>query len=275
MSAPTTRQALAEQITARLAADADALAARWAASGPIRHLAVDALLPEEDARAIAAAFPPEDQLVLHRSIREFKYIGVQMDSYDPLIEEVTYAFQEPSVVEAVGRITALPELLPDAQLYAGGVSSMVTGHYLHPHLDNSHDAERRRWRALNLLYYVTPGRHADQGGNLELWPQGTGRGRVSIPSDFNRLVIMETHNRSLHSVSPLVSGPPRRCVSNYYFSPRPVRPDDSFHVTSFRGRPGAWGLDAVLRADAALRMGLRRLRAGGLRRTTHIYDKRP
>ncbi|MCU4185672.1 2OG-Fe(II) oxygenase [Acidiferrimicrobium sp. IK] len=273
MTVSSTRQTLAGHIASRLEADGDQLAAGWAASGTIRHFCVDGLLPDDDARAVAAAFPGEDRLELHKSIRELKYIGVQMDRFDPLIEEVTYAFQDPRVVAAVGRITGIPELLPDAQLYAGGVSSMEPGHYLHPHLDNSHDAERDRWRVLNLLYYVTPDRHADQGGNLELWPQGMGRGRVTIPSDFNRLVVMETHGGSLHSVSPVGAGPARRCVSNYYFSPRPLRDDDRFHVTSFRARPGDRGLDALLRADAALRMGLRRLRAEGVRRTSHIYKR--
>lgn len=194
-----------------------------------------------------------------------------MHRFDPLVEEITYAFQDPAVVEMIGRITAIPQLLPDAQLYAGGISSMVAGHYLRPHVDNSHDAERQRWRTLNLLYYVSVGRGVDQGGNLELWPQGMRRARVTIPSDFNRLVVMETHGRSLHSVSPVVSGPPRRCVSNYYFSPQPVREEDRFHVTSFRARPGERGLDALLRADAAVRMGVRRVRAEGVRRTSHIY----
>ena len=269
----STRQALAEEIAARLRADRDELAGRWRTSGPVRHLSVDGLLPDEDALAIAAAFPSEDRLELHKSVREHKYIGVQMDRFDPLIEEITYAFQDPAVVSAIADITGIGGLLPDAQLYAGGISSMEVGHYLHPHLDNSHDAERDRWRALNLLYYVTPGRRADQGGNLELWPQGMGRGRVTIPSDFNRLVVMETHSGSLHSVSPVDSGPPRRCVSNYYFSAEPVRDGDRFHVTSFRARPGDRGLDVVLRADAALRMGLRRLRAEGVRRTSHIYKR--
>ncbi len=268
----STREALAEQIAARLGAGAGDLAERWATSGPIRHLVVDALLPEEDARRIAARFPSADQMELHSSIRERKHIGVQMDRYDPLIEAITFSFQEQSVVAAVERLTGVCSLLPDARLYAGGISSMEDGHFLHPHVDNSHDADRQRWRVLNLLYYVSPSRRVDQGGHLELWPQGMGRGRVTIPSDFNRLVVMETHARSLHSVSPVASGPARRCVSNYYFSTSPVRDDDRFHVTSFRAPPGSRGLDALLRADTAVRMGLRCVRARGVRRTTHIYE---
>jgi Rps23 Pro-64 3,4-dihydroxylase Tpa1-like proline 4-hydroxylase len=273
MPSTATRTALAARIVERLEPDIERLASAWAASGTIRHVVVDGLLPEDDAQRIVAAFPDQGQLVLHKSIREHKYIGVQMDRFDPLIEEITYAFQDPQVVDIVARITGLAHLLPDAQLYAGGISSMDRGQFLHPHVDNSHDAGRVRWRALNLLYYVTPGHRAERGGNLELWPNGTRRGHVTIPSDFNRLVLMETHGRSMHSVSPVRSGPPRRCVSNYYFSSVPVRDDDRFHVTSFRARPGDRALDAVLRTDALVRMGLRRLRAEGITRTSHIYRR--
>lgn len=274
MATVSTRHHIAGLLVDRLTPDVDRLAASWAASGPIRHLAVDNVLPADLVAAVADAFPPDSTLELHDTVRERKRIGVQMDRFEPLMEEVTYAFQDPMVVALVGRITSLADLVPDDRLYAGGLSSMDVGHYLHPHVDNSHDAERANWRALNLLYYVSPGRLAALGGNLELWPRGMGRGRVTIPSDFNRLVIMETHGRSLHSVSPVLSGPARRCVSNYYFAAGPLRPDDRFHVTSFRARPGRPALDVVLRADTAARMGLRRLRSGGVVATRHVYRRR-
>ena len=34
---------------------------------------------------------------------------------------------------------------------------MTEGDFLNPHIDNSHDAKRERYRRLNLLYYVSPG----------------------------------------------------------------------------------------------------------------------
>ena len=33
---------------------------------------------------------------------------------------------------------------------------MAPGHFLHPHIDNSHDMERQRYRILNLLYEMSP-----------------------------------------------------------------------------------------------------------------------
>lgn len=71
---------------------------------------------------------------------------------------------------------------------------MAHKNYLNPHLDNSHDAERERWRVLNLLYYVTPDWHLGDGGHLELWLDGPKKVPLHIESKFNRLVVMATHD---------------------------------------------------------------------------------
>ena len=71
---------------------------------------------------------------------------------------------------------------------------------------------------------------------------------------------MATHNDSWHSVSPISTNDKFRCcVSNYYFSADPLKPTDSFHVTSFRGRPEQKVVDKILQADIALRSGIRKI----------------
>jgi len=79
-----------------------------------------------------------------------------MNQYDSVLEEAIYAFQMPAVVARVEQITGLRALEPDTMLYAGGISLMGPGHFLNPHIDNSHDRTRERYRVLNLLYYVSP-----------------------------------------------------------------------------------------------------------------------
>jgi Rps23 Pro-64 3,4-dihydroxylase Tpa1-like proline 4-hydroxylase len=210
---------------------------------------------------------------LRKSLRENKYIAAQMDQYDPLLEETLFAFQDPRIVAEVGDICGMQDLSGDENLYAGGISLMEQGQFLNPHLDNSHDKDRRRWRALNILYYVSPGWKTEHGGNLEIWPHGVKQPPVTITSRFNRLAVMATHGDSWHSVSPVRYSEPRCCVSNYYFSGLPLRQDESFHVTSFRGRPEQPLRDLFLRGDTALRMGIRRFFSRGLIETDHVYKK--
>jgi Rps23 Pro-64 3,4-dihydroxylase Tpa1-like proline 4-hydroxylase len=239
----------------------------------IAYFFLDDLLPDAIALKIAESFPESNQMVLKKSIREDKYVAAQMNLYHPLLEEIIYAFQDKRVVEVVGEICSIKNLIPDENLYAGGISMMGNKQFLNPHLDNSHDKDRNLWRVLNLLYYVTPDWKEENGGNLELWPNGLDQKQITIHSKFNRLAVMATHNSSLHSVSPVVYEGYRRCVSNYYFSETPLLESDRFHVTSFRGRPENKFSDLVLRLDTFLRMNLRKMFKKGIKENPHVYKK--
>ena len=267
------RHQMADIIVARLEKDKVALREAWLASGTVSHFTVDNLLPIDIASAIRSAYPADASMKIKRSLRELKFIAAQMDQYNPLLEEAIYAFQDPRIVRVVGQITGLKELEPDEQLYAGGISMMVEGHFLNPHVDNSHDKARERYRVLNLLYYVSPDWKRENGGNLELWPEGPKGEQITVDSFFNRLAVMVTNTASWHSVSPVRVPQQRCCVSNYYFSKVSPESSDYFHVTSFRGRPEQRVRDLVLRADIALRMGLRKLFPKGVVENKHFYDK--
>jgi hypothetical protein len=141
-------------------------------------------------------------------------------------------------------------------------------------VDNSHDKSRERYRVLNLLYYVSPDWKRPNGGNLELWPEGPKGEQITIESRFNRLAVMITNKNSWHSVSEVQVDQSRCCVSNYYFSKASPEDTEYFHVTSFRGRPEQRVRDLVLRADIALRMGLRKLFPKGVVENKHFYDKK-
>jgi len=234
---------------------------------------IDNLLPEQKARKINAAFPDKSTMMLKKSLRENKYVAAQMDKYPPILEEIVYAFQEPNVLKVVEEITGIREMVPDTKLYAGGISLIAKDNFLNPHLDNSHDKERERYRVLNLLYYVTPDWSHEAGGNLELWDEGPKKDQREITSHFNRLALMATHEKSWHSVSQVMVDRSRCCVSNYYFSAKPLEDHDYFHVTSFRGRPEQPVRDLVLQGDIALRQGIRKVFKKGLTDNPHVYKQ--
>ena len=211
-------------------------------------------------------------MTLKRSIKENKHVAAQMDAYDPLLEEAVYAFQDPRVVALIGEITGFKDLEPDVDLYAGGISAMSKGAYLRPHLDNSHDKDRNRYRVLNLLYYVTPDWQQDYGGCLQLWDEGPGGLVRTFPCLFNSVVIMATAKNSWHSVNKVTHDGMRCCVSNYYFSPHSPDEVDYFHATSFRGEPGQGFLDLVMRADNALRTNILKL-CRSVYRNPHVYKR--
>lgn len=267
------RQRIADLIVSRLEPHIQALAAEFQQPGQIRSCQILDLLPPELAYEIHDRFPPSDRMMLKRSIKENKHVAAQMDAFDPLLEEAVYAFQDPRVVEQIARITGLTTLEPDVDLYAGGISAMSKGAYLRPHLDNSHDKKRERYRVLNLLYYVTPDWEESFGGSLQLWDEGPRGAPRTFPSLFNSLVIMLTNKGSWHSVNEVRHDGRRCCVSNYYFSRRSPDEADYFHATSFRGEPGQVSADLVMRADNALRTAALKLLGDKIYVNPHVYNR--
>lgn len=274
------REHLGAAIADRMAAEEASFRDQFAQPNRIHSAVVDDVLDPEVCHAIYDAFPATSAMRLRRTLRERKYVTAQMDRHDPVLEEIVYAFQHPRVVELLGRITGIADLVADEHLYAGGISVMRKGHFLNPHIDNSHDKDRQAYRVLNLLYYVTPDWRPEYGGSLELWDRGPRQaGARTIPSRSNRLVVMGTTRRSWHSVSPVTHDGARTCVSNYYFAPQPLLDDgsrasgDYFHPTSFRGFADEPVKDAMLRVDGAIRGAIRKVRRKGVVAPTHLYRR--
>jgi Rps23 Pro-64 3,4-dihydroxylase Tpa1-like proline 4-hydroxylase len=265
------RTEFATLICDRLEKERVSLREEFMQAGRIRSCIVDGLLPEEIARALYEVFPHPGEMVRKRMLREDKYVSAQLNRHARGLEEITFAFQDPRVVALLSEITVIRELLADSDLYAGGLSLMVRGSFLNPHIDNSHDASQKHYRALNLLYYVNWGWKEEYGGNLELWDRGMDNPPRVVASLFNRLVIMRTDRRAYHSVSPVLHDARRCCVSNYFFSRRPVEgTHDYSHVTTFRARPGHALTDLWLRTDSLIRaVGIRLLPY----RPSHIYKR--
>jgi Rps23 Pro-64 3,4-dihydroxylase Tpa1-like proline 4-hydroxylase len=104
-------------------------------------------------------------------------------------------------------------------------------------LDNSHDVDRKYYRTVNVLYYVSPNWQLENGGNYELWDKEI-KNRIVVPSLFNRLLVMETNRTSWHAVNPVLCNQPRCCVYNYFFSEQSPEGDDYFfNGNSFKARP--------------------------------------
>jgi Rps23 Pro-64 3,4-dihydroxylase Tpa1-like proline 4-hydroxylase len=223
------------KIIQRLDAASEQIIAQW--KNPedtlTRHFYLDELLPQSDVEEIYAAFPRNGEGFFDReSFREKKRTSANLSDFNAILSDITYAIQDARVVNKISELCSMKSIEPDPKLYAGGLSMMFPNDYLNPHIDNSHDGERTRYRRLNLLYYVSPDWSFDNGGNFELWNEERAIPKTII-SHQNRLVVMETNKTSWHSVSKVNAERPRCCVSNYYFSE--ISPDggEYFHATSF------------------------------------------
>nr|AKR05593.1 hypothetical protein [Leptospira interrogans serovar Hardjo-prajitno]AKR05594.1 hypothetical protein [Leptospira interrogans serovar Hardjo-prajitno] len=164
----------------------------------VRYCYLDGLLLESGEIRIYCVFPDKVNMRLMSSFRERKYTSKKFDQFDQILKNMTFAIQDAGVIRLIEEITGIVDQSPDPSLYAGGLSLMEKGNFLNPHIDNSHEMTRSMYRTLNLLYYVNKNWSFEKGGNLELWDKKVKR-NVTIESQFNRLVIMETNPWSWHS----------------------------------------------------------------------------
>ena len=267
------REELVRLILERLDREADKIKADFEADKGIatRFAAIDGLLPEDMARRIANSFPPVAEMRLLDSFREKKYTSKSLEKFDSLIEDITFAFQDKRVVDKVAELTGIVDAVGDPHLYAGGISAMARGHFLNPHIDNSHDGDQKNYRVLNLLYYITPDWKTENGGNLELWDLNVTK-PVEIPSLFNRLVLMSTNDKAWHSVNEVKADGTRCCISNYYFSPHSPNGNETTHVTYFMARPEQKLRRLVTKLDSEVRTLARRFRKSGFAKKD-VYEK--
>lgn len=240
----------------------------------VRHLAIDDFLPENHATEIHQSFQPASTAWREmKSFRERKLTTKQYDQFPKVLGEITFAIQDPAVVNLFAEITGIKSPVGDPGLYAGGLSMMRAGDFLNPHIDNSHDQDRKLYRRLNLLYYVTPNWKLEDGGHLELWDENVTK-PVVVESRFNRMVLMETTHTSYHSVNQVKKAGYRCCVSNYYFSPISPNGSDYFHVTEFKGRPEEPIKRAVSLVDTLVRSMVRKVKKSGLG-VRDVYEAAP
>lgn len=220
----------------------------WSESRPVQHFYIDDLLPIEVVVKASEGFPSIEQMNRRSSIREKKYTSAKMMHWGESTRDVFLALQSKGVMQAIEKVTGIKNLVGDPNGYAGGISAMEKNDFLNPHLDNSSHPKIDGYRRLNALFYVTPDWELHHGGNLELWSPDL-KQKIEVASKFNRLVVMNTNNQSLHSVNHITEPRIRKCISNYYFNDQSPMGKNYHHITSFRGRPNEPFKDLYLRLE--------------------------
>ena len=259
----------------RVLAELDRYAEAFRNGSPFRHVVIDDFLQPDVARAMLEALPGFEARHAKNEVGE-----VGRKAVVPAVRELPAPYpqidawlQTEGFLDAVSRITGIPDLLYDPDYVGGGTHENVEGAGLNMHVDFNYHPRDQSHRRLNLIVYLNPEWEEDWGGALELardpWDPED-RERIRILPAFNRAVIFETHEHSWHGF-PTIELPEdrkqltRRSFAIYlYTRERPAEESAPAHATVYVPDPPAAHLVpgyALRERDVAeLAHGYRRVR---------------
>jgi hypothetical protein len=225
----------------------EALAGRFAAAEPFRHVVIDDFFAAEQAERLLAEFPPFESGNARNEAGELgnKSVVEKIRGVGPAYAALDDAIQSRAFLDLVGCITGIAELLYDPYYFGGGTHENRAGQDLDPHVDfNRHPVER--WhRRLNLIVYLNREWHDAWGGSLELHsdPRADDDRITLVTPLFNRCVIFETTETSWHGFSRITLPEERRATSRksialyFYTTSRPAEELADTHSTIYVDRP--------------------------------------
>ena len=234
----TSKDSITQQIINVFDKNSQKLASSWNESDFTKFLIIDNFLTPDQAKYIYNKLPNSGEKMRSTSffLKSKKMSSIKLDNFDLSINNFFLSLQDNNILNKISDVTNIKNLEADKSLYAGGLTMMLKNYFLNPHIDNSHNFKRNAYRRLNLLFYLNPDWRYEDGGNLEIWDNNVMQSET-ILSKFNRLVIMETNNKSWHSVSKVLSDNPRYCLSVYLYTKDSPLEKHYYHVTSFTGTP--------------------------------------
>jgi hypothetical protein len=234
-------------VSGHVTAQVSAFAERFARREPFRHVVIDDFFAADYADRLLAEFPAFERgnarnengkLGNKSTVEKIRGLGPAYVALDDLA-------RSPELLDLIGRITGIPDLLYDPWYFGGGTHENLSGQDLDPHVDfNRHPVEN--WhRRLNLIVYLNREWDEAWGGSLELHsdPRSSDDRVTLITPLYNRCVIFETTETSWHGFSRIAAPEwggalSRKSVALYFYTrERPAEELADPHSTIYVERP--------------------------------------
>lgn len=224
----------------------------FAAEKPFPHIVIDDFLPRESLELVLEALPDLDDqhakwgnlnanLPDGRTAQAAKYHLTNVLGMKPVVRQLVLELNSGPFAAVLSQLTAIDDLLVDAQLLGGGVHLVKPGGLLRVHADFRRHQKCNLARRLNLLLYMNPDWREEYGGHLELWDREMKHCVERILPIANRCVIFTTTDDSYHGhPHPLTcpEGMFRRSIALYYYTADPPSDSDiDEHSTAWQELP--------------------------------------
>ena len=194
----------------------------FANASPFPHIYIDEFLDEatidalhDEARAVLSNVDASNDITQKK-----KTACTDWAQFGPVTYKVIAYLNSSEFIAALEGITGIDGLFGDPWLEGGGIHLTARGGFLKMHTDFNWNAKLRADRRINALLYLNRHWQKGWGGELELATE-TGTERTRIAPRFNRLVIFNTNDRTLHGHPDPLAFPddyPRASIAMYYYT---------------------------------------------------------
>ena len=197
----------------------------YCSAAPFRHVIVDEFC---DPVALSSALDSFEYDWTQREKKSRDYIFAKNKFETPQLEEISEEMKLlkgellSSRFQRIVQEITCEDIFIDPTFHGGGLHRGGEGSFLDMHVDfNYHPSNETWFRNVNLLLYLNRNWNQDWGGELKLqhlhYPE---REPIEIAPVFNRLVIMETRDFTLHGYDTIrfPSGEFRTSVAAYGYS---------------------------------------------------------
>jgi Rps23 Pro-64 3,4-dihydroxylase Tpa1-like proline 4-hydroxylase len=207
-------------IQAHVSQDTAELARRFQSAAPCRHVVIDDFLDPEYAQQLFADLPSVDAMPKSRDymFSEKRELST-LDRHSDVSRRLHDVFMSPEFAQWLSELAG-HTVFVDPEYVGGGFHAGAEGSFLDLHVDfNIHPVHKDWLREFNILLYMNPGWEPSWGGEL-LLTDDPEHPTVSVEPRFNRLVVMESTDKSFHGYEK-ISFPPthaRRSIAAYAYS---------------------------------------------------------
>ncbi len=136
-------------------------------------------------------------------------------------------------------VTGHQDLVADPLFHGGGLHESFRGGWLNVHVDWTQHPVLPLARRLNLIIYLNRDWDPAWGGGLDLCDSTTKVAGATVNPIFNRVVIFETNDHTLHGFPEPLTCPvdqSRKSISLFYWSPDPEAIKKSSFITFLPGK---------------------------------------
>jgi hypothetical protein len=188
---------------------------------PFRHLIFDDLVTQDRLSSLIDAFPDTDWSGWQYVSHEHQYLKQSCSDTSTIPEPLRtliYELNSAPFLRWLSHVTSIPEILPDPNLFGGGLHVTGPGGTLTPHTDFHVVKGLPLFRRLNLLLYLNPEWSEQNGGMLELWNKDRDLIEKTILPTAGTCVLFQTDDDSMHGFTMPVAGRNRQSVAMYYYT---------------------------------------------------------